>query len=264
MSHKKVTMDLKEQKKIKRYFSLIFFLLIVGLAMWYVDFNFIELAKSIPVFLGFIFTDFLPPNFSDVKKYVGPVLDTIFVAVIATCVSSFLAMILAIFMASNTTPHPVFRIVCRGIVSFLRSIPFLLWAALLVVVFGVGVLPGLLGLILYGTAFLARVYAESVEELGSECTEAIEAVGATYVHQLKHAIIPQFIPSFFSWTLFMFEINLRGSAILGIVGAGGIGSLIKGTMDLFQYSKTSTVIMILITMILVVEYITTRIRERII
>lgn len=264
MSVEKLQSDLSEQKKIKRFLSLIFFLLIIGLAMWHVDFSFVDWFYSIPVFIGFIFTEFFPPNFSDVKDYVRPVLDTIFVSVIATCVSSFLAMILAFLMARNTSPHPFFRIVFRGIVSFLRSIPFLLWAAILVVIFGVGVLPGLIGLILYGTAFLARVYAESIEEIGPECSEAIEAVGATYFHKLKHAILPQFITSFYSWTLFMFEINLRGSAILGIVGAGGIGSLIKGTMDLFQYSKTATVLMILIVMILCVEYITNRIRERII
>src|SRR5690625_2351955 len=173
-------------------------------------------------------------------------------------------MLIAFLMAHNTSPHPFFRFISRGIVTFLRSIPFLLWASLLVAILGVGTLPGIIGLILFGSAFLARVYAESIEEIGSDTAEALEAVGSTYWQKMKHAIIPQFLPSFFSWTLFMFEINIRASAILGIVGAGGIGVLIKETMDLFQYSKTSTVITIMIIMILGVEFITNQLRRRLI
>jgi len=251
-------------KKIKRSLTLIFFGLLIILSMKYVDFNVLELFQSIPIFISFIFTDFFPPNFSDVADYVKPVIDTLFISVIATCISSFLAMVLAFLMAHNTTPHPVCRIVARGIVTFLRSVPFLLWAAVLVVILGVGPLPGMIGLILFGGAFLARVYAESIEEIGSDSLEALDAVGATYGQKIKHAILPQFLPSFFSWTLFMFEINVRASAILGIVGAGGVGVLIKESMSLFQYSKASAVITIMIIMILMLEFITNRLRRRLI
>lgn len=251
-----------QRRKMKRFLSLIFFAVVVFMAMRYVSFNFVELFQSIPAFITFIFVDFFPPNVSDIKDYAKPVLDTLFIGVVATCISSFLAMGAGLLMAHNTTPHPVIRFVSRGIVTFFRSIPFLLWASVLVIILGVGVLPGMIGLILFGSAFLARVYAESIEEISSESLEALDAAGATYGQKIKHAIIPQFLPSFISWTLFMFEINIRASAILGIVGAGGVGILIKQTMDLFQYSKTATVITIMIVLILTVEFITNRLRER--
>lgn len=251
-------------KKIKRIFSLFFFLLVVIFAMQYVNFSFTELIHSIPLFISFIFVDFFPPNFSDLHLYIEPVLNTLFIAIVVTCISSVLAMTAAFFMAHNTTPHPIFRYISRGIVTFLRTIPFLLWASLLVVILGVGTLPGIVGLILFGSAFLARVYAESIEEIGTATVEALETVGSTYLQKVKHAIIPQFLPSFYSWTLFMFEINIRASAILGIVGAGGVGVIIKETMDLFQYSKTSTVITIMIVLVLVVEFITNQLRRRLI
>jgi phosphonate transport system permease protein len=152
----------------------------------------------------------------------------------------------------------------RGGISFLRNIPFLVWASVLVVIFGVGTMPGLFALVLFGSSFLSRVYAESIEELNKEGLEALHACGATYLQKLKHAIIPQFLPGFYSWTLFMFEINIRASAILGLVGAGGMGSILKQTMDLFQYSKTSTVIAIMVILILIVEFVTHRVRERLI
>lgn len=251
-------------RKMKRFLSLFFFLLIVFWAMRYVNFNFIDLVQSIPIFISFIFVDFFPPNISDLAAYVDPIINTLFISIVVTCISSVLAMLIAFFMAYNTSPHPIFRYTSRGIVTFLRSIPFLLWASLLVAILGVGTLPGIIGLILYGTAFLARVYAESIEEIGSNATEALDAVGSTYLQKVKHAIIPQFLPSFFSWTLFMFEINIRASAILGIVGAGGIGIVIKETMDLFQYAKTSTIITLMIILILVVEFTTNQLRRKLI
>ncbi|MDQ0859861.1 phosphonate ABC transporter, permease protein PhnE [Bacillus sp. V2I10] len=253
-----------EMKKMKRTFSFILFIVLFAFSIWFVKMNPIELVQSLPTFIQFLFTDFFPPNISDIKTYIGPVVDTIIFAVIATCFSSLFGIVIGFLMAHNTTPHPVFRIVFRGGISFLRNIPFLVWASILVVIFGVGTMPGLFALVLFGTSFLSRVYAEAIEELDKEVGEALDACGASYLQKLKHAIIPQFLPSFYSWSLFMFEINIRASAILGLVGAGGLGSIIKQTMDLFQYSKTSTAIAIMVVLILMVEYVTHRVRERLI
>lgn len=258
------TTKITEIKHMKRTFSLVLFVIVLGFSVWFVEMNPLELLLSIPIFMQFLFTDFFPPNVSDLKVYFGPVVDTIIFAVVATCLSSFMGILVGFLMAHNTTPHPALRLFLRGGISFLRNIPFLVWASLLVVIFGVGTMPGMFALVLFGTSFLSRVYAESIEELNKEGMEALNACGATYFQKLKHAVIPQFLPSFYSWTLFMFEINIRASAILGLVGAGGLGSILKQTMDLFQYSKTSTVIAIMVALILLVEYVTHRVRERLI
>ena len=167
-------------------------------------------------------------------------------------------------MAYNTTPHPIIRWGMRGIVSFFRNIPFLVWASLLVVLFGVGVIPDLFALLLFGTSFLSRVYAESIEELGDGPNEAMLASGASYVQTIQHGIFPSFLPSYFYWTLFMFEINIRASAILGLVGAGGLGTMIKQTMDLFQYRETAMAVVLLVLLIVTIERWTHAVRERLI
>jgi len=255
---------LARQRKAKRRLSLLLLAAAVVFSVWYIRFDFLEFAAGIPIFLRFLFVDFMPPNLSDVSKYMKPVLDTLAFGVAATFISSIVGLVAAFLMAHNTTPHPVVRLALRGIVAFLRNVPFLVWASILVVLFGVGAMPGIFALILFGSGFLSRVYAEAIEEADKHTIEAIDACGATYGQRLKHAIIPQFMPGYISWTLFMFEITIRASAVLGLVGAGGIGSQIKLTMDLFQYSKTATVIVIMIVMILAVEFFTQRIRERLI
>ncbi|MCC3374295.1 phosphonate ABC transporter, permease protein PhnE [Cohnella sp. REN36] len=250
------------QKKAKRLLSLFLFVAATIFSIWFIKFDIVAFFNGIPLFLNFLFVDFMPPNVNDLAKYVRPVLDTLAFGVVATVISSVIALVIAFLMAHNTAPHPVVRVALRSVVSFIRNVPFLVWASILVVLFGVGTMPGIFALISLGIGFLARLYAESIEEIDKHAVEAVEATGATYLQKLKQAIIPQFMPGYISWTLFMFEITIRASAILGLVGAGGIGSQIKLTMDLFQYSKTATVVTIMILMILAVEYVTQRIRER--
>lgn len=255
---------LHEMKKIKKTLTIVLFILLIAFSIWYVEFNLADFINAIPTFFSFIFTDFFPPNFTDFQLYLRPVIDTILLAFIATGFSSVFGVIFAILIAQNTAPNKAISIFLRAILTFFRNIPTLVWASVLVIIFGVGNLPGLLALIIFGTSFLARVYAESIEELDRHAVEAIEAVGGNYFHIIRHAIFPQFMPSFLNWTLFMVEIGIRASAILGLVGAGGLGTIIKQTMDLFQYSKTSMAILIMIVLIIFVETASQKLRERII
>lgn len=232
-------------------------------SMWYVNFNIAELLAAIPNFMAFLFFDFLPPNFSDMPMYIQPVIDTVLLAFLATGLSSIFGVLLALLIAKNTAPFRSMALMLRAVLSFCRNVPKLVWAAVLVIIFGIGNLPGLLAITIFGTSFLARVYAESIENLDDRATEAIYAVGGTKLHVIKHALLPQFLPSYLSWTLFMVELGIRASAILGLVGAGGLGTVIKQTMDLFQYSKTSAAIVILIVLIIAVETTSQKLRERI-
>lgn len=254
----------KSAKNVKKSLNIFLFLTLLIFSVWYVELNLVELIQAVPVFFQFIFFDFLPPDMSQLTTFIGPVIDTILLAFIATGIACTLGLVLAILMAQNTAPSKLIRLILKAVLTFCRNIPSLVWAAILVVIFGVGNLPGLLALVVFGTSFLARVYAEAIEELDGHVEEAIVAVGGNYFHVLKHAIMPQFMPSFLNWSLFMVEIGIRASAILGLVGAGGLGTLIKQTMDLFQYDKTAMVILIMIGLIMVVELTSQKLRERII
>ncbi|MFD1952758.1 PhnE/PtxC family ABC transporter permease, partial [Paenibacillus thailandensis] len=131
-------LSLRKQKKAKRLTNLALLAAALVFSIWYIDFNLIEFLTGIPIFLTFLFTDFLPPNLDNMDSYIRPVLDTLIFSVVASCISSVLGLIIAFLSARNTAPHPAIRIVLRGIVSFVRNVPFLVWASLLVVIFGVG------------------------------------------------------------------------------------------------------------------------------
>lgn len=250
--------------KIKKSLNIFLFISVILFSVWYVEFDLMGFFYAIPTFVQFILTDFLPPDMSEMKTFIEPVIDTILLAFIATGIACVLGLVLAILMAQNTAPSKTVALVLKAALTFCRNIPALVWAAILVVIFGIGNLPGLLALVVFGTSFLARVYSEAIEELDGHAEEAIVAVGGNYFHVLKHAVIPQFMPSFLNWSLFMVEIGIRASAILGLVGAGGLGTLIKQTMDLFQYDKTAMAIVIMIVLIMIVETTSQKLRERII
>lgn len=256
--------QMHDAKKLKKTMTMLLIVTIVAFSIWYVEFNIFELIEAIPTFFSFIFTDFFPPNINDFSFYLKPVIETILIAFIATGFASIFGLVFAILIARNTAPNNIIRMALKAILTFCRNIPSLVWASVLVIIFGIGNLPGLIALVIFGTSFLARVYSEAIEELDDHVVEAIEACGGNYFHILKHAIFPQFMPSFLNWTLFMVEIGIRASAILGLVGAGGLGTIIKQTMDLFQYSKTSMAIVIMIVLIVCIEIVSQKLRERII
>lgn len=233
-------------------------------ACYTIDFQPLELLAGIPEFLRFLFLDFLPPSLADLSSFIAPVIDTLFYAVVATVISSFFGALLAFLIASDTAPFKGLRILLKIFCSLLRNIPILVWASLLVLMFGIGKIPGVLALIIFGTGFLARSYAEAIEEMDKQGLEALQACGASFPQQLFRGYLPMFLPYFYTWTLFMFEIDIKASTILGIVGAGGIGISLKEALALFHYHKAATIIMIMITMILLVEWGSQQLKRRLV
>ncbi len=149
------------------------------------------------------------------------------------------------------------------VISFLRNIPVLVWASLFVYIFGIGNMVGLLALTVATLGFLARSYADSIDEIGSSKLEALRAAGASYWQILFHGLIPEFIPSWINWTLFSFEINIRASSILGMVGAGGMGIMIQTNIRLFKYREAFALIILLVLLVLLTEFTVNQLRKRI-
>lgn len=225
----------------------------------YLDISPLDALLGFPQFAAFFVTRFLPPAFSHIAQYLPTVLDTVLFAVVATYLSAFLAFVFGLLM-SEFNPVPPLRQLVRFAVSFLRNVPVLVWASLLVYVFGVGEIVGLLALVAATLGFLARSYAESINEVISSRLEALTATGAGLGQVLIHGLIPEFIPAWISWTLFSFEINIRASTILGMVGAGGIGVLIQTNLKLFQYQEACAIVLIVIAIVLITEFLTNKAR----
>ena len=231
--------------------------------MAYLEISPSEAVKGFPAFVRFFVIKFLPASFKNITAYVPAVIDTVLFAVAATYLSTALSFLFGLLMSDKTNPITPLRLLCRGIISFLRNVPVLVWASILVYMFGVGEIVGLLALIIATLGFLSRSYAESISEIAGSHLEALQTAGASYGQVLVHGLIPEFLPSWINWTLFSFEINIRASAILGMVGAGGIGVLIQTNLKLFKYQEACAIILVVIVIVLLTEFMTNKIRRMI-
>lgn len=241
------------------YLGLI--VLTILITFMYLEINIVTIVLSFPQFVSFFVTNFWPANIASLPTYLPYVIETILFAVVGTYISAILAFVLGLLMAEQTNPFAGLRVVIRALISFMRNIPVLVWASLLVYIFGIGNLVGLIALILATLGFLTRSYAESIDEIAGSKLDALKASGASYWQILFHGLLPEFAPAWLNWTLFSFEINIRASSILGMVGAGGIGIMIQTNIRLFKYHEALSLIILLVVMVLLTEFLVNRLRR---
>lgn len=261
-SMKQITkVPLKEAKNIKRMVNLALLLVVILYVFIFLRINPLSLLTAFPSVVSFLGAEFMPPNFTGIKGYLPLILETVLFAIVGTYISAILAFGVGLLLSEEINPFAPVRMGVRVIVSFIRNIPVLVWASLLVYIFGIGKLVGLIALIIATFGFLTRSYAEEMNTIAGTKLEALKASGASKSQLLVHGLLPEFYPSWINWTLFSFEINIRASAILGMVGAGGIGIMIQTNIRLFKYQEASALILILVAMVLMIELSVNRIRK---
>lgn len=254
--------SLSQEKRLKQFTAALAIASVIGASFGYLQVDPLTVFADFPSFIRFFIHNFWPMKITNLATYLPLVLQTLLFAVVGTYFSAFLAFFCGILMSEQTNPILPLRIGVRIVISFLRNIPVLVWASLLVYIFGIGNLVGLLALILATLGFLARSYAESIDEIGATKLEALRAAGASYGQVLVHGLIPEFLPAWLNWTLFSFEINIRASAILGMVGAGGIGIMIQTNIRLFKYHEALFLIVMLAMLVLITEFTVNILRKQ--
>lgn len=248
-------------ESVKKYGILLAGVLLLVCICIYIEFDISDFVFAVPEFFRFLIFDFLPPSLSKWKEYINPILETFYFAIVATFVSSLIAVVFGFIAAGRMPGTRLIGYIVKFLASIIRNIPVLVWASILVIIFGIGVVPGLLSLIIFDIGFLVRSYSEAIEEMDTGMLEAMKAAGVRPIVQVFRGELPMFMPSFYSWTLFVFEINIRASAILGIVGAGGLGVKLKEATGVFRYHEAAAIIIVMVVMILGVEFITNKIKE---
>ncbi|MGE7826631.1 phosphonate ABC transporter, permease protein PhnE [Paenibacillus sp. NPDC093718] len=256
--------ELLKQKRRQTWMISIAILAVTVWSAWTTEFSFFEVFTGVEEIIRFIFLDFLPPDFSTFNRLIGPALDTIYISFVAMVVGALLSMILAFFAAATTSPSRTIQVAVRAFCSILRNIPTLIWGILLVAAYGLGTLVGTLALIFTAIGTLTRAYAEILEEIDMGPVEAARSTGASYFQVLGQAVFPQFMPGFIGWSLYKLELNVRASTLIGMVGGGGLGFAIQNGLKLFQYKEVSLAIIMVIVLVLVTEWMTSKLRERII
>lgn len=249
--------------KKKWTFSII---IIMALFIWSLrgtGFNFNTIIQGIPDFFDLL-KDMYPPRWSALPKLVGPFIETVQIAILGTFAGAVIAIPISLLAANNINKIPAFYFICKAIMNLIRTIPQLLYAALLVAAVGLGPFPGVIALTVFSLAIIAKLTSESLEAIDPGPMEALQATGANKLEVIIYAVVPQIAPAFVSYTLYVFEINIRTSTVLGLVGAGGIGQTLMTALSLFMYQRAATIILATFVFVVIIDFASTKLRERLI
>ncbi|MCD4852062.1 phosphonate ABC transporter, permease protein PhnE [Arthrobacter sp. AK01] len=217
--------------------------------------------KGMAAFIG----DAFPPDLSwekTLKPGLEATLVTLWIGLLGTTLSVPFALLLAALAAENTSPHRLVYQGARAVLSFFRAVPDIVFALIFVTAVGLGPFAGVLALICHNTGVMGKLWAESMEEIDAGPQEALRTAGANRIQQVANATLPMVVPQFVGLLLYRFDVNVRSSLVLGLVGAGGIGLLINQSIKSFQFDSMLTHILIVLVLIIVVDQFSAWIRRR--
>lgn len=207
--------------------------------------------------------DFFPPDFRDWRIYLHEMIVTLEIALWGTALAVILAVPCGLASAANIAPVWVYQPM-RRLMDATRAINEMVFALLFVVAVGLGPFAGVLALFVHTTGILAKLFSEAVEAIDPHPVEGIRATGATPLAEIVFGVLPQVMPLWISYTLYRFESNVRSAAVVGIVGAGGIGALLWDVIRGFQYAQTMAIMVMIIVTVSVLDLISARIRKTLI
>lgn len=195
------------------------------------------------------------------QTIVGGSLLTVQMAFMGTMLGLIFAFPFAFLGARNTSPHPAVYHVVKLAANFLRTIPDYSVGIILIAAIGLGPFAGTLALAFHTATVLTKLFAEAIEGIDEGVVEALKATGARYVQVISFAVVPQVMPAFISFLLYRFETNIRAAAVLGLIGAGGIGFLMVSDFRMFQYPQASMTVLVLIILVGLVDYLSAQLRK---
>lgn len=190
-------------------------------------------------------------------------LETVCIAFLGTIVGAILAIPLSFLSATNIVPK-FLAVISRFIIMAIRTIPPLIYGLMFIRVTGPGPFAGLLTMSLCSIGMLTKMYIEAIEDLNTGILESLDAAGCTLFQKIRYGILPQLIPNFLSIMLYRFDMNLRDAAVLGLVGAGGIGAPLIFAMNSYRWNQAGAVLVGLILLVLLVEVLSGKIRTKLI
>lgn len=263
-------LDAAERRRLERAFTLPRTRFLVGLPvaagvlLWSLagaEFNFAKLADgavNMSQFLGRLF----PPDFSDLGTIVALLIETLQMAIVGTVLGAVLSLLIAFAAASNLSPRWAYY-PARWLMNIIRSVPDLVFALMFVSAVGLGPFAGILAMTLGSIGSIGKVFAEAMESVDRGPIIAMQAVGASPRQIIHYGVLPQAAPLLVSYTLLLFEGNVRGATILGLVGAGGIGLELTTAMRMYDYGHLSAIVICIIVLVTAIDQGSAFIRRRI-
>jgi phosphonate transport system permease protein len=235
---------------------------LTAVMLWHVGVRW-EYLSDAPAQMGDLFSRMLPPEWSFAHALWRPLAQTINIATLGTVAAIVLAVPVAYCAALNTSPSRVTYALARVVIVVTRSVDTLIWALVFIIVVGPGPLAGALAVAMRSIGFLAKLFAEAVEEIDTGQVEAVAATGAGRLQTLLYGIVPQVKPIAVGVSIYRWDINIRESTVLGLVGAGGIGFTLNEAILGLEWARVGLIILVILAVVLVSEAVSAYARARI-
>lgn len=262
--------DLVKKPLLKRIKTWAVVLIVVLIYAWaFGSAPHLELKDTAAQALKAIIHGFIHPDFGYIYDPYGEdllhaLLETLAIAVLGTFISAVLCVPFAFWAARNMSKYYVVSTLGKVVLSSIRVFPELIMALLFIKSVGLGAFAGILALGFHSIGMLGKLFGESIENMNFSAREALIASGANRIQVLWFAILPEVMPAFMSYTLYRFEISVRSAAILGIVGAGGIGAPLIFALNGHSWDRVGIILWGIIIMVTIIDYISGSIRKRLI
>ncbi len=226
------------------------------------DINWSRVISGLQRNLGPLFRGFVNPDGGVLNLAVDRMLESFFMAVVGTTIGGILSVPVAFLSAANLLGSQARAVPGKSFLAGIRTFPELLLGIIFVSSFGPGQLAGIMALGINSIGFLGKVFADVIEGIDPGPSEALRATGASPLHVFRYAVMPQVMPEFLSTVLYRFEVNLRSSATLGLVGAGGVGVLLVQRIQFRRWSEISMILIVIVGFVIVVDTVSSLIRKR--
>ncbi|MER3386992.1 MAG: phosphonate ABC transporter, permease protein PhnE [Microcella pacifica] len=206
----------------------------------------------------------IQPDFSFLPRTLEPILETLQMALVGAAAAALVSVPLTLWAAAPTNPNGVTRHAVRTVINVLRAVPDLVYATVLVAMIGVGALPGLVTLFLFNVGVVVKLVSEAIDSGDHAYMEAGRAAGGSQLQINRATALPQSWPLFANQWLYALELNVRISAILGIVGAGGIGRLLDERRAFYAYDDVAIIVLEILVVVVLIELVSTTLRRRLV
>ncbi|MEC4814266.1 MAG: phosphonate ABC transporter, permease protein PhnE [Scytonema sp. PMC 1069.18] len=247
---------------IRYLLILIFIIAVYGWALQGLEVDFQLLKDSWFYILDFV-SRLFPPNTSwDILyKTAEALVETVQMSLIGTTIGALLSLPIAIASSHNVAPVWL-QWLANLLQNAVRSVPSIILGLLFVAATGLGPVAGTLALGIYTIGYLGKFYQQAIEAVDPRSIESLQVAGASKIQIVQYGILPQVLPLVLGYTLWMFEYNIRAASVLGAVGAGGFGFELKSYIDGFEYTKATTMILILCVVVTVIDALSSKLRQR--
>ncbi len=232
----------------------------LALAFGTMEVNWARVADGLPRGAKFLAAFFPPDFFTRSDAILDGIYESLWMTVTSTVVGIAISIPVGLGAARNLAPKPVY-LFCRGILTVSRSFQEIILAIFFVKLFGFGPFAGFITLSVATVGFYGKLLAEDIENMDPAQAEAVRATGASWLQRLNYAVQPQVMPRMIGLGLYRFDINFRESAVVGIVGGGGIGATLNTAFDRYEFDSAAAILLIIIAIVMAVEYTSGYVRK---